>query len=147
MPTLPSQPQGIERVVRAGEVRLYPALARIPVAQRSPMLRAARSTEMDTTERVGVVGSVVVTAYLLQSAGDGSQGLVATSLTQFVLAWPLLAFLVAPWLMRRTRRGLQREADRFNGGDPCSESKGTAQKQVELSTAKQHPSMARRRRS
>lgn len=101
---------------------IYPTLDRVPPRQRSHVLRAARATELDTSERLGIVGAVGVTAYLLQSSSDAAAGLFASTLIQFVLAWPLLAVLVAPWLVRRTRRGLQREAQRFDGGDSCQES-------------------------
>src|SRR5690606_27403013 len=94
--------------------------------ERARVLRAARDTELDAAERFGVIASVGVAAYLLQSPIDGAGWLVGT-LIQFALAVPLLAVLVAPWLIRRTRRGLQREADRLDGGDPCPESQAATQ--------------------
>jgi hypothetical protein len=112
----------LERLEHAVLRFVYPALDRVPANQRNRVLRAARATELDTSERVGVVSAVGVTAYLLQSTSDASEGLLAVSLGQFLLAWPLLAVLVAPWLVRRTRRGLQHETQRFDGGDSCPES-------------------------
>jgi hypothetical protein len=112
----------IERIEHRWLRLMYPDLARVPSSHRARVLRAARATELDTSERIGIAGAVGVTAYLLQSTTDAAHGVFAVSLTQFVLAWPLLSILVAPWLVRRTRRGLQHEAQRFDGDESCPES-------------------------
>ena len=116
----------IERLAPRWHEALYPALKRVPLARRAEVLRAARAAEVDAAERLGVIGSVAVAAYLLQSSPGVSTGWLAGTLMQFVLAWPVLAVLIAPWLIRRTRRAVQREASRFDGGDPCPESQAAA---------------------
>jgi hypothetical protein len=105
--------QSLERLAQKWQEWLYPALKRVPSEQHARVLAAARETDLDTAERIGVIGAVGVAAYLLQSPFDDAAGLLGGTLIQFVLAWPLLGLLVAPWLVRRTRRGLQREVESF----------------------------------
>jgi hypothetical protein len=136
----------IERLQHGWLRLLYPGLDRVPPNHRARVLHAARATELDTTERIGIAGAVGVTAYLLQSTTGAAHGLFAVSLTQFVLAWPLLAILVTPWLVRRTRRGLQHEAQHFDGGESCPESQApTSHAGTRSSRVAQKQTLASRR--
>ena len=85
---------------------LYPRLRELPASTRGDALRAARQTELDTLERIGVLAGLVGTTVILQSVGADWYFPVARYLAQFALALPLLCFLVGPFLLRRTRRGL-----------------------------------------
>lgn len=100
----------LERLGRSAQLWLYPSLARLAPSQRGPALRAARSTEVDLVERLGLVASVGVAAYLLESVGGPPGPGILTALTQLLLAVPVIGILAAPWLVRRTRRGLRRRA-------------------------------------
>jgi hypothetical protein len=106
--------------------RLYPELAHLPRTRWRVLLREARQTELATSERIGILAAVAISAYALQPVGEAGQSLIAGYLVQFALALPLVALLASPWLARRTRRGLQRAASRFTGGDPCKNSQTAA---------------------
>jgi hypothetical protein len=98
---------------------LYPELKHLPADRWSEALGLARQIELAPSERIGVLAAVGVCAYLLQPLGDSAAGFFTRYLMQFLLAIPLLAALVSPWLLRRTRRGLQHEARRLYGGESC----------------------------
>jgi hypothetical protein len=78
------------------------------------MLRRARRADFDFAERIGMIASVAFSAYLLEPIGGGGS---MDYVIQYLLAVPLLALLIAPWLVRRTRRGLAIETARLHGGD------------------------------
>ena len=99
---------------------LYPELKSLPADRWSEALRLARQSELAPSERIGVLAAVGVCTYLLQPLGDPAGDFFARYLLQFLLAVPLLAALASPWLLRRTRRGLQNEARRLYGGESCS---------------------------
>jgi hypothetical protein len=113
---------GRESFDRAWLTVLYPQLKRMPLESWPHALQRARQTELSAGERAGILAAIGFSAYLLQPLGDPAAGLVVRALEQFLLALPAVALLASPWLVRRTRRGLQREAQRFDGGDPCPES-------------------------
>ena len=98
---------------------VYPELRNIAPALWPEALRQARAAELDVAERVGVVASIAIATYLLQWVDDGSWSVLSHYLAQFILALPLLAVLVSPWLLRRTRRVLRTEAARLYGGESC----------------------------
>lgn len=113
---------GRDSVHRAWLPVLYPELKRMPAESWPQALKRARRTELSTGERIGVLTAVALSAYLLQRLGDPEAGLFLRFLEQFLLALPAIALLASPWLVRRTRRGLQHEAQRFDGGESCPES-------------------------
>ena len=93
---------------------LYPRLRELPPEAWDSMLSKARNTDFDTAEWVGVIGGVAFVAWLL-----GVEPSLLTMhppfmahLLRFVLALPLLAAVVGPIYLRRTRRGLDRELAR-----------------------------------
>jgi hypothetical protein len=105
--------------------RVYPELSHVPGERWSEMLRHARQTELSVSERIGVLAAVAIAAYALQSVGEG-HSLIVRYLVQFAIALPAVALLAAPWLVRRTRRGLQSATSRFNGGELCQDSQTAA---------------------
>jgi len=98
---------------------VYPELRGIAPALWPQALRRARALELDVAERLGIGASVVVATYILQWVDDDAWGVLSHYVAQFTLALPLLAVLVSPWLLRRTRRGLRTEAARLYGGQSC----------------------------
>ncbi len=98
------------RLGQSAQLWLYPSLASLPPSRRGPALRAARSVELDLVERLGIVASVGMSAYLLESVGRPPSASLLTALGQLFLALSLIGILAAPWLVRRTRRGLRRQA-------------------------------------
>jgi hypothetical protein len=69
---------------------------------------------------MGILAGLAFVTYVLR-LGSGEPGSLFThSLIQFVLALPLLAVFVGPFLWRRTRRGLDLQLTQRNGGTPCN---------------------------
>jgi hypothetical protein len=88
---------------------LLPELRQFPRAEHDEVLRAARGTELDFVELLGMaVGLLVVTALTRYTVADAglSTRLLAT-LVNFAVALPLLAIALAPFHIRRLRRGLR----------------------------------------
>ena len=104
---------GIARRLR---LLLYPQLRGIAPVDQDRALRAARSTELDLIERIGVLAGLVGTTVLLQAVGVDWKSLPARFVAQFALALPLLLCVVGPFLLRRTRRGLDMECRRQRKG-------------------------------
>lgn len=102
------------KVHRAALVWLYPRLLELPAESWQSVLGRARDAEMETAERVGVVGGVGVAAWLLgvEPGVFSTQPPILVHLLQFALAVPLLVVLVGPIHVRRTRRGLDHELAR-----------------------------------
>jgi len=93
---------------------LYPRLREVPPEAWASTLGKARDTEFDTLEWMGIVAGVAFVAWAL---GRGPVALTSEAafvmhLLRFVLAFPLLAGVVGPFYLRRTRRGLDRELAR-----------------------------------
>ena len=93
---------------------LYPRLLSFPEADRERVMRAARATPFDVIELVGMAFGLVAAVSLTRYGAEHWDLLerVAAALANFVLAIPLLALLVGPFLVRRIRRGLDYEAAR-----------------------------------
>lgn len=93
---------------------LYPRLRELPPEAWESMLSKARHTEFETAEWIGVIGGVAFVAWLLGARPfvPELQPRLVAHLLQFVLALPLLAAVVGPIYLRRTRRGLDRELAR-----------------------------------
>lgn len=96
---------------------LYPRLRELPHEKWQAALDKARGTEFATSEWIGIVGGTCFTVWLLDmetAAWVVPSPLLALAL-QFFFALPLLALVVGPFLLRRTRRGLDRELARRGG--------------------------------
>lgn len=92
---------------------LLPELQRFPAQERGAALARARATELDILELVGIsFGLVLVTAatqYALPDASSSSR--LAAALLNFAVALPLMALVVAPFHIRRLRRGLDAQLE------------------------------------
>ena len=95
----------------------YPQLRAFPPAQWEGVLNRARDTPFDTIEWVGIVAGVAFVTFALRSGAGEPGSLFTLFLGQFVLALPLLVVFVGPFLLRRTRRGLDLELAQRNGGN------------------------------
>jgi hypothetical protein len=88
---------------------LLPELGHLPPSDQVEALQTARKTDLDVFELLGVAfGLVAVTAftqYVLAEASLPSR--LAAALLNFGVAVPLVALVVAPFHIRRLRRGLQ----------------------------------------
>ena len=93
---------------------LYPRLRELPPAKWESMLRKARDTNFETGEWIGVIGGIALVAWIVDVEAPvfSMQAAFVSYLLQFVLALPLLAVVVGPIYLRRTRRGLDRELAR-----------------------------------
>lgn len=88
---------------------MYPRLRELPPAVHEDVLRIARSTGLDLLERMGILGGLVAITALLQAVGAEWHSPIARYCAQFALALPLIGCAVGPFLLRRTRRGLEIE--------------------------------------
>lgn len=104
------------KIARIVMVWLYPRLRELPPEAWQSMLAKARAADFDTVEWVGVATGVAFVAWLLdvEPAALSVQSQFINYLLQFVLALPLLAAVVGPIYLRRTRRGLDQELARRN---------------------------------
>jgi hypothetical protein len=89
---------------------LFPELKRLPQGDRDRAIREASRVPFDVVELLGIAaGLLAVTALTRYGAAELSLGerlgMVAAN---FVVAVPLLAIAVAPFHIRRVRRGLRR---------------------------------------
>ncbi len=95
------------------EKLLYPELKSIAPHHQNHALKQAKEEPFELLEwagiLVGIVISVGVTRY--SAAGFGIAERLAAALANFAIAVPLIIILVGPFLVRRTRRGLQRYLD------------------------------------
>lgn len=85
-----------------------PRLSEIPQAEWNIALRESRNIEFDGAERVAIVISVGFVTALLSFSPEQieSLGFFAKHAIQFALALPMLGALLAPFYLRRLRRGL-----------------------------------------
>lgn len=93
---------------------LYPRLRELPPEAWKSVLGKARNTDFETAEWIGVIGGVAFVAWLLgvEPSALAIHSRFVVHLLQFVLAFPLLAAVIGPIYVRRTRRGLDRELAR-----------------------------------
>lgn len=93
---------------------LYPQLRSFAAGERRCALREARDTPFDVIELVGMafglVTTVSLTCYGLEQWGPLER--LAVAVANFAVAVPLLTLLIGPFLVRRTRRGLDQELAR-----------------------------------
>ena len=92
------------------EMLLYPELKSIAPHHQTHALKQAKKEPFELFEwagiLVGIVISVSVTRY--SAVGLGMVERLTATLANFAIAVPLITILVGPFLVRRTRRGLQR---------------------------------------
>jgi len=90
---------------------LLPDLRRFPAAQRRQALQAAADTALDPFELLGMAAALVcvtgLSHYALADLSPSIRWLAA--LFDFALALPLLALALAPFHLRRLRRGLHEQ--------------------------------------
>ena len=88
---------------------LLPELGQFPPRDQAKALKTAHETDLDIFELLGVAfGLVLVTAatqYVLPDRSLPSR--FAAALINFIIAVPLIALAVAPFHIRRLRRGLR----------------------------------------
>jgi cation transport ATPase len=99
------------RLAQLTTVWLYPRLREVPPASWESMLSKARDTDFEMREWIGVIGGLALVAWLVEakvSVFTTQAGFIA-HLLQFVLALPVMAVLIGPIYLRKTRRGLDRE--------------------------------------
>lgn len=100
---------------------IYPDLTRLPARERAQALDEARESPLDLIELFGIAAGLIGATALTRYGVDGLSisGRIAAAAANFFVAAPLLALLVGPFLVRRTRRGL-RAALRRRGALPGS---------------------------
>jgi cation transport ATPase len=99
------------RLAQLTTIWLYPRLREVPPATWESMLGKARDTDFEMREWIGVIGGLALVAWLVEakvSVFTTQAGFIA-HLLQFVLALPVMAVLIGPIYLRKTRRGLDRE--------------------------------------
>ena len=89
-------------------VLALPRLSEIPPADWERTIEQCRQTEFDAAERIAMVVSVGFVSALLSFSADQMEtiGFYTRYAIQFALAVPMLAALLAPFYLRRLRRGL-----------------------------------------
>jgi hypothetical protein len=85
-----------------------PRLSEIPPAEWNSALEKSRNIDFDGAERVAIVVSVGFVTALLSFSPEQieSFGFFSKYAIQFALALPMLIALLAPFYLRRLRRGL-----------------------------------------
>jgi hypothetical protein len=93
---------------------LYPELRAVPAWRRAQVLRRAYDTPFDAFELLGMAFALVavtaLTSYGVSGIAMGAR--VLTGIANFLLSLPLLAIALAPFWLRRTRRGLRAEINK-----------------------------------
>jgi hypothetical protein len=99
------------KIRRGALLWLYPRLRHLPPETWDAALDRARDTEFETAEWIGLLGGIAFAAWLLdfEASALAAQAPFIAHLLPFFLALPLLAVLVGPIYLRRTRRGLERD--------------------------------------
>src|SRR5665811_659487 len=115
-----STPIGGKDLKRMALPFAYPALRKLPLLEWDEALARAREMSFDTMEWMGIVVGVVFVTYLLRFDADqaAALSLPVRYFIQFLAAVPLLALVVGPFYLRRTRRGLDQEIERRYGAGP-----------------------------
>lgn len=93
----------------------FPLLRQWPVGEWPYLLSRARKVEFDRLEQVCTLAAVIVIAYQVRPMSVMDNASFIGYLTQYAFLVPLLALLLAPFYIRRIRRGLKLAAnDRQN---------------------------------
>lgn len=100
-------------VMRNPWLWLLPELRRFPAQDQPQVLRKAHGTELDIPELLGVaLGLVLVTAATQYALPDNTwSSRFAAALLNFIVAVPLMALVIAPFHIRRLRRGLRAQLE------------------------------------
>lgn len=100
----------MDRLRELIENLLYPELQAYGRKDRAPLLREASKEPLDFLEWVGILAALVlVVSFTRYSVAEFSLvDRFAVALANFLVAVPLLVVSVGPFLVRRTRRGLQK---------------------------------------
>ena len=98
-------------------LHLLPELRRIPPERREAALARARETPLDLAELAGAAAALLLVTVLTRPLVDLSSmaARVGSIVAGFVVALPLLALTLAPFHLRRLRRGLRRQLDAGGG--------------------------------
>lgn len=90
---------------------LYPALACFLPEEQGKALAAARDTKYDLVEMLGIALALAITLSLIEPLSQwfGVGGRLPPGIASIIVAVPVLAGLIAPFMVRRTRRGLRAE--------------------------------------
>ena len=93
--------------------RFYPELRHYPLDERQAALARAKLAPFDYLEWFGLAIGLAMVAAMTSYAVDGltPAGRVARAFLNLVVAFPLLAVAVGPFVVRRTRRALRTELD------------------------------------
>ena len=100
----------VDRLRELIENLLYPELQAHARKDRARLLHEASKEPFDFLEWVGMLAALVVVVSLTRYgiAGFSLIDRFAVMLANFLVAIPLLVVTVGPFLVRRTRRGLQK---------------------------------------
>jgi hypothetical protein len=100
----------IERLKELTENLLYPELVTYGRRDRARLLKEASKEPFDFLEWVGILAALVLVVSFTRYgvAGFSLVDRFAVMLVNFLVAIPLLVVTVGPFLIRRTRRGLQK---------------------------------------
>ena len=100
----------IERLRELIENVLYPELLTYGRRDRARLLQEASKEPLDFLEWVGILAALVLVVSFTRYgvAGFSLVDRFAIMLANFLVAVPLLVVTVGPFLVRRTRRGLQK---------------------------------------
>ncbi len=92
---------------------LLPELQRLPAKDQDLALQKARDTDLDVVELLGVAFSLVLVTAATQYALPEGSALprVQATLFNFLVALPLVGAAVAPFHLRRLRRGLRMQLE------------------------------------
>jgi hypothetical protein len=92
---------------------LFPQLRAFPDAERPEVLRKARRTAFDVVELVGLALSLVLVTALTRYGVRELTAVerVSAFVVNFAVALLLLGMLTGPFLVRRIRRGIDRQLE------------------------------------
>ncbi len=92
----------------------YPSLRQLLPSDWETALKQARETDFDVIELIGILAGMTCVTYLLRfdAVQAAELTLPVKYFIQFMQAVPLLVLTIAPFHLRRTRRGLDRVVER-----------------------------------
>lgn len=108
MPNVKSNDSPLWELKRHLLVLALPRLSEIPPAEWQHTIDHCKQTEFDAAERIAMIVSVGFVSALLSFSADQMEtlGVYTRYALQFAFAVPMLAALLAPFYLRRLRRGL-----------------------------------------
>ena len=98
-----------QKIAEKADNLIYPELRPYGRSERARLLKQASETPFDLIEWAGILFGLVVVAGLTRYATPdfGLANRIALALVNFLVAVPLLAITVGPFLLRRQKRGLR----------------------------------------